>query len=120
MLLAERSLYAKGRSAPPEVPQKGAGDKWRAAAWELTTSWRATFASAAFGLLVFILVVAGAPIPIASAAPEMLQTGCEPEAGAGCDPGRDPWCTVPLPIGLTAAGLILRFDASKAAAQIPI
>ncbi len=67
MLLAERSLYAKGRSAAPEVPQKGTGDKWRAAAWELTTSWRAALASAAFGLLVFILVIAIAPIPIAAA-----------------------------------------------------
>jgi hypothetical protein len=65
MLLANRSLYAKGHSAAPEVPQKGKGDKWRAAVWELSTSWRATLASAAFGLLVFLLIIAITPIPIA-------------------------------------------------------
>jgi hypothetical protein len=64
MLLADRSLYAKGHSGAPEVPQKGTGDKWRAAAWELTTNWRMTFASVAFGLLVFVLIISIVPIPI--------------------------------------------------------
>jgi hypothetical protein len=67
MLLADRRLYAKGHSAAPQVPQEGIGDKWRAAAWELKTSWRATFASAAFGVLVGILAISIAPIPIALA-----------------------------------------------------
>jgi hypothetical protein len=39
-LLANRSLYAKGHSTPPQVPKKGR-DEWRPAAWELVYDWRA-------------------------------------------------------------------------------
>jgi hypothetical protein len=65
MLLANRNLYTRSHSGPPEVLQKETGDKWRAAAWELVPDWRAKFVDGAFGILVGILVLAIIPIPIA-------------------------------------------------------
>jgi hypothetical protein len=65
MLLANRSLYSKGHSPRPEVPQKGAGNKWRQAVWELVPDWRATVAENLLVTLWLILAIAVAPIPVA-------------------------------------------------------
>lgn len=43
-LLANRSSYAKGHFARPEVLRNDTDDKWRATVWELVPDWRASFA----------------------------------------------------------------------------
>lgn len=64
MLLANRSLYAKGHSAAPEIIQ-GTGNKWRSAAWELVPDWRATISDYLLTTLWVILAIEVAPIPFA-------------------------------------------------------
>jgi len=66
-LLANRSLYAKGFSARPEVLQKGTGDRWRQAVWELVPDWRATFAGNLLKILWFILAIEIVPILVSIA-----------------------------------------------------
>jgi hypothetical protein len=53
-LLADRSLYAKGRSSTPEVPKEGT-DAWRPAAWELVSDWRASAVGNATSVLWGVL-----------------------------------------------------------------
>ena len=62
-LLANRSLYAKGHSARPEVLQKGTGDKWRPTVWELVPDWRAAIAENLLKILWIVLAIGIAPIP---------------------------------------------------------
>jgi hypothetical protein len=64
MLLANRSLYAKGNSVAPQIIQ-GASNKWRPAAWELVPDWRATVSGYLLSTLWLILIIEVAPIPFA-------------------------------------------------------
>lgn len=56
-LLANRSLFAMGRSPSPEVLQVGTDDKWRPAAWELAKDWRANICGGLTPLLSFFIVI---------------------------------------------------------------
>lgn len=66
-LLANRGLYAKGHSPGPQVLQKGTGNRWRPAVWELVPDWRASVAESLPKALWLILAIEIVPILIALA-----------------------------------------------------
>lgn len=55
-LLADRNLYAKGRSSTPQVPKEGT-DEWRPAVWELVSDWRASALDYLNVVLWFVVVI---------------------------------------------------------------
>jgi hypothetical protein len=62
--LANRSLYAKGRSSTPQVPKEGTNE-WRPAAWELVSDWRANAVDYLAPVLWLIVIAEIATIIIA-------------------------------------------------------
>lgn len=64
-LLANRSLYAKGHFARPEILQESTGDKWRPAAWELVADWRVSIVKNLSRVLWLALAIEVAPILVA-------------------------------------------------------